>query len=94
MGGMGGVGGMSYGSPYNRFGGGMYGGGFGGGYGMGQMGYGMQQPGYGPNPDQSLTHTYQQSTQATFQMIESIVGAFGGFAYVHLVVCESVGIAC
>jgi peroxin-13 len=73
------------------YGGGMYGGGmYGSGYGMGGMGgmYGggmYGQPGggmYGPpgQEQQSLTQTYQQSTQATFQMIESIVGAFGGFA--------------
>ena len=66
-------GGGMYGSPYGM------GGGMGGMYGGGMYG---QQPGmYGPNgQDQSLTQTYQQSTQATFQMIESIVGAFGGFA--------------
>jgi peroxin-13 len=27
-----------------------------------------------------LTQSFSQSTQATFQLIESIVGAFGGFA--------------
>ncbi|KAF2716739.1 hypothetical protein K431DRAFT_289136 [Polychaeton citri CBS 116435] len=75
------------------YGGGMYGGGmYGGGAGMyggggGMYGGGMygNQPGmYGPQgpgqEQQSLTQSYQQSTQATFQMIESIVGAFGGFA--------------
>lgn len=69
-GGMGGMGGMGgYGS--------MYGGGMGGMYGgMGGMG-GM--PG-DPNDPQSLTNSFSQSTQATFQIIESIVGAFGGFA--------------
>ncbi|KAI5811865.1 Peroxin 13, N-terminal region-domain-containing protein [Pyronema omphalodes] len=74
------VGGMgSYSSPYNRFGGGMYGGM--GGYGMG-AGYG----GYGgmggmdPNDPNSLSRGFENSTAATFQMIESIVGAFGGFA--------------
>ncbi|KAK5116285.1 hypothetical protein LTR85_009257 [Meristemomyces frigidus] len=88
-------GGSSYSSPYNRFGGGMSGGmggmygssygGYGGGMGGG-MGYGMgggygQQGMYGaPQQDQSLSQTMNQSTQATFQMIESIVGAFGGFA--------------
>jgi peroxin-13 len=73
MGGMGGMGGM--------YGGGMYGG---GGYGgMGGYGGGMYGAGpgmYGPNGEQSLTQTFSNSTQATFQMIESIVGAFGGFA--------------
>merc|ERR1712070_767946 len=48
--------------------GGMYGGGYGG------MGGPM-----GPN-GQSLTQSFSQSTQNTFQLIESIVGAFGGFA--------------
>ncbi|KAL5361707.1 Peroxin 13, N-terminal region-domain-containing protein [Aspergillus floccosus] len=85
-GGYGGYGGYS--SPYSRFGtmggmGSMYGGygGYGGMYGgMGGMG-GM----YGgvpgdPNDPNSLTNSFGQSTQATFQMIESIVGAFGGFA--------------
>jgi len=93
-GGLGGYGSMSYSSPYSRFGGmggmgGMYGSsmyGMGGGMGgYGGMGGGMYgQPGgmYGPNgmQDQSLTQTFSNSTQATFQMIESIVGAFGGFA--------------
>lgn len=86
----------SYSSPYSRFGGmggmgsmyggGMYGGmggmGYGGYGGMGGMGGMYGQPGMvGPDGQpQSLTQTYQNSTQATFQMIESIVGAFGGFA--------------
>jgi len=63
-GGMGGMGGYGYGG----MGGGMYG-------GMGGMG----QPG-DPNDPNSLTNSFSQSTQATFQIIESIVGAFGGFA--------------
>jgi peroxin-13 len=65
-GGMGGMGG--YGGMYGRMGGmgGMYGGGMGG------------MPGDPNNP--SLTQSFSQSTQATFQLIESIVGAFGGFA--------------
>lgn len=79
----------SYSSPYSRFGGmgsSMYGGGYGGmnsmyGGGMGGMygggGYGM--PGQ-PAQDPSLTQSFNQSTAATFQIIESIVGAFGGFA--------------
>lgn len=62
-----GGGGMYGGSPYGGMGG-MYGGGYGG------MGGPM-----GPN-GQSLTQSFSQSTQATFQLIESIVGAFGGFA--------------
>lgn len=62
-----GGGGMYGGSPYGGMGG-MYGGGYGG------MGGPM-----GPN-GQSLTQSFSQSTQNTFQLIESIVGAFGGFA--------------
>ncbi|KAJ5555750.1 Peroxin 13 [Penicillium sp. DV-2018c] len=90
-GGMGGMGGYS--SPYSSFGtmggmGSMYGGGYGGyggGYGGGMyggMGGGMYggMPGMDPNDPNSLTNTFGQSTQATFHMIESIVGAFGGFA--------------
>ncbi|PNS20871.1 Peroxisomal membrane protein PAS20 [Sphaceloma murrayae] len=91
----GGYGGMSsYSSPYSRLGGGyggmggmggMYGGGYGGYGGMGGMyggGYGGMGGGmYGmPGQEQSLTQSFSQSTQATFQIIESIVGAFGGFA--------------
>ncbi|EER39084.1 peroxin 13 [Histoplasma capsulatum H143] len=78
----------SYTSPYSRLGGmgsmyGGYGAGYGGMYGgMGGMGgyggmYGGIPPGGDPN---SLTNSFSQSTQATFQLIESIVGAFGGFA--------------
>ncbi|EEH10236.1 peroxin 13 [Histoplasma capsulatum G186AR] len=78
----------SYTSPYSRLGGmgsmyGGYGAGYGGMYGgMGGMGgyggmYGGIPPGGDPN---SLTNSFNQSTQATFQLIESIVGAFGGFA--------------
>ncbi|KAF2218065.1 hypothetical protein CERZMDRAFT_64135 [Cercospora zeae-maydis SCOH1-5] len=90
MGGYGGYG-SSYSSPYSRFGGmggmgSMYGGGMYGGMG-GYGGYGMNggmygQPGQiGPDGQpMSLTQAYSNSTQATFQMIESIVGAFGGFA--------------
>jgi peroxin-13 len=58
------------------YGGGMYG--AMGGMGMGGMYGGMGMPG-DPN-NQSLTQSFSQSTQATFQLIESIVGAFGGFA--------------
>ncbi|KAH7156320.1 Peroxin 13, N-terminal region-domain-containing protein [Dactylonectria macrodidyma] len=80
-----------YSSPYSRFGsyggygsGGMYGGmgGMGGMYGggmyggMGGMGMGMGMPG-DPN---SLTNRFNNSTMATFQMLEGIVTAFGGFA--------------
>jgi peroxin-13 len=68
-GGMGGMGGM-YGGMMGGMGS-MYG-------GMGGMG-GMGMPG-DPNNPQSLTQSFSHSTQATFQLIESIVGAFGGFA--------------
>lgn len=72
------MGGMGYGGMGGMYGGmggmggygSMYGGGMGGMYG------GMPNP----NDPQSLTHGFTQSTQATFQIIESIVGAFGGFA--------------
>jgi peroxin-13 len=57
-------GGMNSYSPYNRFGGGM-------GMGMGGMG--------GPE-DFSLTQRMEAGTRATFDVIQSIVGAFGGFA--------------
>lgn len=79
-----------YTSPYSRLGAmgnSMYGG-YGGGYGsmyggMGGMYGGMGQPGMmggDPNDPNSLTNSMSHSTQATFQMIESLVGAFGGFA--------------
>jgi len=59
----------------------MYGGvgGVGGMGGMGGMGYGMGGMG-APNDPNSLTNSFSQSTQATFQLIENVVGAFGGFA--------------
>jgi len=70
-----------YSSPYSRFGGGY------GGYGMGGMGgygggFGAGYGGMGgdPNDPNSLTRGMENSTAATFQMIESIVGAFGSFA--------------
>ncbi|KAF1959281.1 hypothetical protein CC80DRAFT_440678 [Byssothecium circinans] len=92
----GGAGYNSYSSPYSRMGGygsmyggmggmggmgSMYGGGmgYGGMGGMGGMyGGGMGMPG-DPN-NMSLTQSFSQSTQTTFQLIEGIVGAFGGFA--------------
>lgn len=76
-----------YSSPYSRYGGyggyggGMYGGGY-GGYGGGMYGggmYGGMGPG-DPNDPNSLTNRFNTGTQATFQMLEGIVGAFGGFA--------------
>lgn len=65
--------------------GGMYGGGMGGGmygspYGGGMGGMGGMYNGMGQEGNQSLTQSFSNSTQATFQIIESIVGAFGGFA--------------
>ena len=75
----GGMGSMGYGSSYGMGGGygGMSGYGMGGGMGGGFGGYPMM-PG-GPQ-DQSLTQTWNQSTAATFQVMESIVRAFGGLA--------------
>lgn len=86
----------SYSSPYSRFGGMGTMGGYGSGMygGMGSMGgYGNSMYGgmggmsgmYGgmngdPNDPNSMTNSFSNSTQATFQVIESIVGAFGGFA--------------
>jgi len=77
------VGGMgAYGSPYARMGyGSMYGGGYGAMGGMyGAMGGMYGGMGMDPNNPQSLTQSFSQSTQTTFQLIENIVGAFGGFA--------------
>jgi len=80
--------GSAYTSPYSRMGyggmGGMYGGmggmgGYGSMYGGGMYGGMGGMPG-DPNDPSSLTQGFTQSTQATFQIIESIVGAFGGFA--------------
>ncbi|KAF6240148.1 hypothetical protein HO173_001758 [Letharia columbiana] len=81
-------------SRFGGMGNSMYGGGYGsmyggvggmGGMGMGGYGGGMYgQPGMmgngDPNDPNSLTNSFSQSTQATFQIIESLVGAFGGFA--------------
>ncbi|KAI6299546.1 hypothetical protein MCOR07_000800 [Pyricularia oryzae] len=76
---------------YGGYGGGMLGGGYGsgmlgGGYGSGMLGGGYG--GYGgmpgmqgdPNDPNSLTNRFGSSTQATFQMLEAIVGTFGGLA--------------
>jgi peroxin-13 len=59
-----GYGGMGYGGG---MGGGMYGGGM--GYGGANMGYGQ----FGQNGELPLSQRMEQSTQATFQMLESIV---------------------
>ncbi|KAJ4424381.1 Peroxisomal membrane protein PAS20 [Gnomoniopsis sp. IMI 355080] len=77
-GGYGGMGGMG------GYGGGMYGGGL-GGYGRPMGGYGGMYGGMGgmpgdPNNPESLTNRVNQSTAATFQVLEGVVGAFGGFA--------------
>ena len=92
-GGLGGYGGYgsAYGSPYSRYGGyggmgygGMgYGGmGYGGmgygGMGYGGMGYGGM--GFGQPGENSLTQRMESGTQATFELISSIVATFGGFA--------------
>ncbi|ODQ82738.1 hypothetical protein BABINDRAFT_159255 [Babjeviella inositovora NRRL Y-12698] len=78
MGGMGGMGSM-YGSSYGL--GSMYGSGM-GGYGMG--GYGMNGMGMGMNGmgmnGMDGAGGIAQGTQATFQLIESVIGAVGGFA--------------
>ncbi|KAI8378063.1 Peroxin 13, N-terminal region-domain-containing protein [Radiomyces spectabilis] len=68
---LGGYGG--YGS-YGRMGMGM---GYGGGYGRMGM-YGNQMGGPGEEP--GLTQRMEMGTRATFEVIEQIVGAFGGFA--------------
>jgi len=64
------MGGMGYGGGYGSMYGGMGYGGMGGMAGMGP---------YGQNAN-SLTNTFNQSTAATFQIIEGVVSAFGGFA--------------
>ncbi|KAL7943259.1 hypothetical protein V8C42DRAFT_330180 [Trichoderma barbatum] len=96
MGGMGAMGASPYGgynsaysspysSPYSRFGGGYggYGGGgmYGGYGGMGGMyGGGMYGGGMGMGDPNSLANRFSNGTQATFQMLEGVVTAFGGFA--------------
>lgn len=74
LGGYGGYGGGMYGGMGGY--GGMYGGGMYGGMGMGGM-PGMMQD---PNNPNSLTNQFSNSTQATFQLLEGLVGAFTGFA--------------
>lgn len=58
---------------YGGYGAGMMGGMYGGMGGMGGM------PG-NPNDPNSLTNRFNNSTAATFQMLEGLVTAFGGFA--------------
>ncbi|PTB68834.1 peroxin 13 [Trichoderma citrinoviride] len=73
-----------YSSPYSRFGGGY--GGYGSMYGgmpMGGMGgmYGGGMYGGMPMGDpNSLANRFSNGTAATFQMLEGVVTAFGGFA--------------
>ncbi|KAM0288043.1 hypothetical protein ACHAQH_000111 [Verticillium albo-atrum] len=68
---MGGMYGNSMYGGYGGYGGSMYGGGmYGGMPGMGQN----------PNDPNSLTNQFNNSTQATFQMLQGVVQAFGGFA--------------
>lgn len=83
---MGGYGGM--GGGYGSMGG--YGsiGGYGGMGGMGMNGMGMGMgmgggypfPGSSPEEQLSLSQRMEHGTQQTFQILQSIVGAFGGFA--------------
>ncbi|KAL7808980.1 Peroxin 13, N-terminal region domain-containing protein [Trichoderma aethiopicum] len=74
-----------YSSPYSRLGGGYggYGGMYGGYGGMGGMGgmYGGGMYGGMPMGDpNSLANRFSNGTAATFQMLEGVVTAFGGFA--------------
>ncbi|GME72380.1 unnamed protein product [Ambrosiozyma monospora] len=64
LGGMGGLYGSSYSSPYGMS-----------GYGM--SGYGT---GLGGVPNGGMVSSITQSTEATFQLIESIIGTFAGFS--------------
>jgi peroxin-13 len=76
--------GSSYGGGYGSYGGGYgsYGGGYGGGYGMNRYGGGnfgrMGGPG-GPD-DMGLTQRMEMGTRPAFEVVENIVGSFGGFA--------------
>lgn len=81
--GLGGYSGMGLGSY-----GGMMGGGYGTGYGTGYGGYNRMGPpslyggGMGPGipGEPSLAAQMAQSTQSTFQILERVVGTFGGVA--------------
>lgn len=83
-GGYGGYGGMpsygGYGSSMGGLGGGYGGMGSYGGMGGYGGGFGQIGPGYGDPNNPNFSQSMQNSTQATFQFIQSIVGAFGGFA--------------
>ncbi|KAJ1813159.1 Peroxisomal membrane protein PAS20 [Coemansia sp. RSA 2599] len=85
--GMGGGYGMGSYGGYGGYGMGSYGGygmgGYGamGGYGMGGYGgYGAMGGPMGQQGPMSLTQRLDASTRSTFQLVESLVGAFGGFA--------------
>ncbi|KAI9480651.1 MAG: Peroxin 13, N-terminal region-domain-containing protein, partial [Benjaminiella poitrasii] len=79
----------NYGSSYGGYGGG-YGGSYGGGYGGygSHGGYGMNRYGgsygrmIGPGgpDDMGLTQRMEMGTRPAFEVIENIVGSFGGFA--------------
>ncbi|TIB73668.1 hypothetical protein E3Q24_01018 [Wallemia mellicola] len=71
--------GNRFGAPYSRFSGGMTGMGNFGSYG-GYPGYGGYRPGIGYGDPNSLGQRMESGTMATFQLLESIVGTFGGFA--------------
>ena len=74
-----GYGGMGYGSM--GYGGMGYGGMGYGGMGYGGMGYGgYGGMGFGQPGDSSLTQRMESGTAATFELLSSIVAAFGGFA--------------
>ncbi|EMS23023.1 peroxisomal biogenesis factor 13 [Rhodotorula toruloides NP11] len=68
----GGIGGSMYGG-YGGYGGGMYG----GGYGRGGF---PGAPGMFPGAEMSLSQRMEVGTAATFQVLQSLVGAVGGFA--------------
>ncbi|KAI9318442.1 Peroxin 13, N-terminal region-domain-containing protein [Dichotomocladium elegans] len=88
--------GSGYGNSYTRYGGGYgstygtYGGsygGYGGGYGSyNRFGSGMYGGGgvygnrIGPEGEMGLTQRMEMGTRPAFEVIEQIVGAFGGFA--------------
>ncbi|KAF9297169.1 Peroxisomal membrane protein PAS20 [Mortierella antarctica] len=77
-GGMGGYG-SSYGGYGSSYGG--YGSSYGGGYGMNRMGMGMNGMNGPMGPEEmSLMQRMEQGSAPTFQLIESVVSAFGGFA--------------
>ncbi|CEG65543.1 hypothetical protein RMATCC62417_02311 [Rhizopus microsporus] len=66
----------NYGSSYGGYGSyGRYGGGYGMGYGMNRFGP-MNRPG----EDMPLTQRMEMGTRPAFEVVENIVGSFGGFA--------------